>query len=428
MIGGFAMSQIEEPDFHVTDLRTGLPDERVYVHAGERRQRRRRLGAIVTMLMLVGILVVSFVSVPGFGATMQQVLHLPAPAPSPTLALAGDIVYFEHGLPWGKLFMDGRLVTNVESEQPYTGFEQLYTSLRVPYGRHRIEYVAPPFSRLTCWISVPMAHSDTCPLILIRGIQDVLPPFPAERVLNLGGDPISLSPNLLASLQLATAHSISTLSSSTTITAGDTFAGASGAPQVAIGRMTATLSYTVATDPQNDYTVPGGTHRCAILCDIQPASYLSDSYALWVVAVHVRPAWTYTQGNGVSISGSAAPQGILPDSIVPLSVTWDGTWHVGIADSLATSPICFVALNLFAALHLAGAPLSSLKLISAPTPADGCLATGNAIDVTGVARIPFTVMYRFGQLFAVDNEAHDLLPGIGVANTHLRALARAWQE
>ncbi|HEY1388720.1 MAG TPA: hypothetical protein VGF38_09265 [Ktedonobacterales bacterium] len=422
------MNPMDEPDFQVTDLRTGLPDERVYAHGAERRQRRRRLGAIVTMLALVGVLVAAFVSVPGFGATMRQALHLPTPAPSPTLALAGDIVYFEHGLPWGRLLMDGKLVTNVESEQPYTGFEQLYTSLRIPYGRHQFEYSAPPFPAFTCQISVPASHSDTCPLVHTRGIQDVIPPFPAERVLDLGGDPASLSPDLLATLQSAAARTIAALTSSTTIAAGDRFADAAGKQQVASSNMTATLSYAMATDPKSDYTVPGSAHSCAILCDIQPASYLSDSHALWVVAAHVSPAWAYIQQSGVTIPGSAAPSGILPDSIVPLGVTWNGAWHVGIADSLATSPICFVALNLFAALHLAGAPLSSLKLISAPIPADGCLAAGNAVDVTGVARIPFTVMYRFGLLFAVDSEARQLLPGMRVADARLRALARAWQE
>jgi hypothetical protein len=422
------MNPIDESDFQVTDMRTGLPDERVYQHADERRQRRRRLGAIVTMLALVAVLVAAFVSVPGFGATMRQAIHLPTPAPSPTLALAGDIVYFEHGLPWGRLLIDGKPVTDVESEQPYTGFEQLYTSLRIPSGRHQLEYSAPPFPAVTCRISVPAARSDTCPLIHTRGIQDVIPPFPAERVLDLGGVPASLSPDLLASLQSAAARTITALASSTTIAAGDSFADAAGEQQVAPSNMTATLSYAMATDPKSDYTVPGSAHNCAILCDIQPASYLSDSHALWVVAAHVRPAWAYSQQSGGAIQGSAAPQGILPDSIVPLSVTWDGAWHVGIADSLATSPICFVALNLFAALHLAGAPLSSLKLISAPTPADGCLAAGNAVDVTGVARIPFTVMYRFGLLFAVDDEAHQLLPAMRVADAHLRALARAWQE
>ena len=422
------MNSMDEPDFQVTDLRTGLPDERVYQHADERRQRRRRLGAIVTMLALVAVLAAAFVSVPGFGATMRQALHLPTPAPSPTLALAGDIIYFEHGLPWGRLLMDGKPVTNVESEQPYTGFEQLYTSLHIPRGRHQLEYSAPPFPAVKCRISVPSSSGDTCPLVHTRGIQDVTPPFPAERVLDLGGDPASLSSDLLASLQSATARTIATLASGTIIAAGDSFADAAGEQQVASSNMTATLSYAMATDPKSDYTVPGSAHTCAILCDIQPASYLSDAHALWVVAAHVRPAWTYAQQSGGAIPGSAAPQGILPDSIVPLSVTWDGAWHVGIADSLATSPICFVALNLFAALHLAGAPLSSLKLISAPTPADGCLAAGNAVDVTGVARIPFTVMYRFGLLFAVDGEAHQLLPGMPVADAHLRALARTWEE
>lgn len=421
------MNPMDEPDFQVTDLRTGLPDERAYIRGDERRQRRRRLGAIVTALALVSVLVAAFVSVPGFGATMKQALHLPSPAPSPTLALAGDIVYFEHGLPWGRLLMDGKLVTNVESEQPYTGFEQLYTSLHIPAGRHQLEYSAPPFPALTCRISVPASHSDTCPLVETRSTQDVTPPFPAERVLNLGGDPASLSPDLQASLQSEAAHTIAALASSTTIAAGEAFADATGAAQVASSKMTATLSYAMAADPKSDYTVPGSAHNCAILCDIQPASYLSDSHALWVVAAHVRPAWTYSLANGGAIPGSAAPRGILPDSIVPLGVTWNSGWHVGIADSLATSPICFVALNLFAALHLAGAPLSSLKLISAPTPADGCLAAGDAVDVTGVARIPFTVMYRFGLLFAVDGEAHQLLPAMRVADAHLRALAHAWQ-
>ena len=417
------MGLMDDPDFQVTDLRTGLPDER----SEERQQRRRRLNAAVIALVLVCALLLAFVSVPGFGATLHQALHLPSPAPSPTLPLGGDIVYFEHGLPWGSLLMDGKSVTNVDTEQPYTGFEQLYTSLHIPPGRHALTYAATPFPTLRCWISTPASPSDTCPLIRDRGPQDVSPPFPAERLLDLGGEPESLSPELQASLQDEATHIIATLTNSASIPAGDTFASASGLPEVASGRMTATLTYSIATDPASTYTVPGGLHRCAILCDIQPASYLSNAQAQWVVAAHVRPMWTYASDAHGAIMGSAAPQGVLPDSIVPLRVTWNGGWQVGVADSLATSPICYVALNLFAALHLAGAPLASLKLISAPTPADGCLAQGEAVDATSMARIPFTVMYRFGLLFAVDDEARRLLPGMPSADSRLQALARAWQ-
>ncbi len=421
------MSLMDEPDFEVTDLRTGLPDERVYAHDDERKKRRRRLGVVVTVLALLAVLVLPFISVPGFGATVRQALRLPSPTPAPSLALGGDIIYFEHGLPWGTLLMDGKPVTNVETEQPYTGFEALYTSFHIPYGRHLLEYRAHLFPTLRCWISTPAARSDTCPLVRDRSVQDVTPPFPAERVVNLGGDPAALSPDLRASLVAAAAPVIAALSASTTVAPGDTFAGPGGAPQMADASMTATLSYAIATDPANTYTIPGNTHSCAILCAIQPASYVNNSQAQWVVAAHVRPMWTYTQANGATFAGSAAPQGILPDSVVPLSVSWNGAWQVKIADSLATSPICFIALNLFAALHLAGAPLSSLKMLSAPTPADGCLATGDAVDATGVPRIPFTVMYRFGLLFAVDAEARLLLPGMRVADARLQALARAWQ-
>lgn len=424
---GRRMNINDEPDFEVTDLRTGLPDDRVYARQQWRGQRRRQLSVAVTGLVLICALLLAFVGVPGFGANVRQALRKTAPTPSLVGAIGGDIIYFEHGLPWGTLLLDGRAVTNVDSEQPYTGFEQLYTSLHIPQGRHLLTYTASPFPTLRCWISTPAATSDTCPLIRDRGVQDVAPPFPAERVLNLGGDPGSLSPTLQAALVTAAAQTIATLSASTTLASGDTFAGADGVPRLASSPMAATLTYAVATDPTSSYIIPGSAHGCAILCAIQPASYVNDAQAQWVVAVHVLPAWTYTSTSGVVVHGRAAQPGVLSDSVVPLSVHWNNGWQVRIADSLATSPICFIALNLFAALHLAGAPLSSLKMVSAPKAADGCLAAGDAVDATGVPRIPFTLMYRFGLLYAVDAEAHLLLPAMRVADARLQSLARAWQ-
>lgn len=420
------MNWMDEPDFEVTDLRTGLPDERVYARADQQR-RRRRLSVVVTALALLCALALPFISVPSFGATVRQALHLPTPTPAPTLALGADFVYFEHGLPWGSMLIDGKPITRVETEQPYTGLEALYTSFHLAPGRHQLEYRATLFPTLQCWISVPAAHSDTCPLVHDRSPQDVSPPYLAERVVNLGGDPAALSPAARTALVAAAASVIASLSDSATVIPGDSFADATGLPQVASASMTATLRYAIAQNADNAYTIPGTAHNCATLCDIQPASYVNDAQAQWVVAAHVSPAWTYTSRTGGAIAGSAAPQGVMPDSIVPLSVTWDGVWRVKIADSLATSPICFIALNLFASLHLSGAPLSNLKTLSAPMPADGCLALGDAVDATGAARIPFTVMYRFGLLFAVDTEARLLLPGMPVADARLRALASAWQ-
>jgi hypothetical protein len=420
------MNLWDEPDFEVTDLRTGGPDERIYTHIGERRQRRRQMGAVVTSLVLVFALVIAFMAVPGFGASVRQALHLATPSPAPAFALGGDIVYFEHGLPWGTLLLDGKVVTNVDTEQPYTGFEQLYTSLHIPRGRHLLEYRASPFPALRCWISTPQVRTDTCPLVLGRGNEDVTPPFGAERVLNLHGDPAHLSLALQSSLEATAAATIGQLAAATTLVPGDSYADANGAPQVATAQMSARLNYHLATDPGNEYHIPGSSYTCAILCAIQPASYVNDDRAQWVVAAHVLPRWTYSADSGAPIDGSASPQGIAADSIIPLSVTWDGAWHVKITDSLATSPICFIALNLFAALHLAGAPLSSLQLFAAPMPADGCVAEGMAVDATGAPRVPFAVIYRFGLLFASGDEARRLLPAMRVADAHLQALARAW--
>jgi hypothetical protein len=419
------MSMNNEPDFEVTNLRTGLRDERVYEHHEERQQRRRVLSVLAGTLVLVALLLVSFVSVPGFGATLHQALHLPSPT-SAQVAVGGDIVYFEHGLPWGSLLLDGKAVTNVDTEQPYTGFEQLYTSMRIPRGRHTLSYLAAPFPPLTCQISVPAAQSDTCPLIRSRGPQDVTPPFVAERVMNLGGDPSFLTASQMGSLVVAVTQAVSLLATSTTIPAGEHFAGTAGAETLAPSPMRAQLSYALATDPASIYTIPGSARNCAVLCVTAAASYTHSTTDQWVVAAHVLPTWTYAMDNGIIIRGSAAPLGVLPDSVVPLSVNWDGVWQVKLADSIASSPMCYIALNLISAEHLTGAPLSTLKMQPATNPADGCLVTGDAVDATGIPRIPFTVMYRFGLLLAVDDEARQLLPALPVADVQMQAMALAW--
>jgi hypothetical protein len=424
--GSDAMSLRDEPDFEVTDLRTGLLDERVYTHEHEQWRRRRVLGVAVPALVLLTMVVIPFFSVPGFRATVRNALHLPTASPAPQLADGSDVIYFEHGLPWGALWLDGKLVTNVDEEQPYTGFEQLYTSLRIAKGRHLLSYSATPFPVLRCWLSVPAAKRDTCPLIHTRGRQDVMPPFPAERVLDLGGAPENLPESLRSSLDSAAVQTVRHLSTTTSLVPGDPFAGVTGTPQVATDPMSATLSYTVAGDPAAVYVIPGSARNCAILCATLAASYINSAQGQWSIAAHVLPLWTYRRADGVTLQGSASPQGVFSDSVVPLDVRWNGGWQVRLAQSIASSPMCYIALNLISAEHLAGAPLSTLRMVPATNPADGCLITGNALDATGVASIPFTVMYRFGLLFAVDEEARRLLPEMHAADSHLQALAQAW--
>ncbi len=421
------MSLRDEPDFEVTDLWTGLPDERVYTHERENWRRRRVLGVAVTALVLFAMVAIPFFQVPGFRSTLRNALHVPTASPAPPLADGSDVIYFEHGLPWGALLVDGKLVTNVDEEQPYTGFEQLYTSLRVAKGRHLLSYGATPFPVIRCWLSVPAARGDTCPLISTRGPQDVTPPFPAERVLDLGGAPENLPESLRATLESAATQAVMRLSTTTSLSAGEPFAGVTGAPQFATGNMAATLSYAVARDPAAVYVIPGSARSCAILCATLAASYVNSSQGQWIIAAHVVPHWTYRRADGVTFEGSASPLGVFSDSVVPLEVRWNGGWQVHLATSIASSPMCFIALNLISAEHLAGAPLSMLRMVPATNPADGCLITGDAINATGVANVPFTVMYRFGLLFAVDEESRRLLPAIHAADPHLEALAQSWE-
>jgi hypothetical protein len=424
--GSDTMSLRDEPDFEVTDLRTGLPDERAFTHEREDGRRRRVMGVAVTALVLLAMVAIPFFQVPGFRATLRDVLHVPTAAPAPPIVDGSDIIYFEHGLPWGTLLVDGKLVTNVDEEQPYTGFEQLYTSLRVAKGRHLLSYGATPFPVIRCWLSVPAARGDTCPLISTRGPQDVTPPFPAERVLDLGGAPENLPESLRATLESAATQAVMRLSTTTSLSAGEPFAGVTGAPQRATSPLAATLSYAVTRDPAAVYVFPGSARSCAILCATLAASYVNSSQGQWTIAAHVVPHWAYRRADGTTFEGSASPLGMSSASVVPLEVRWNGGWQVHLATSIASSPMCFIALNLISAEHLAGESLSPLRMVPATNPADGCLITGDGINATGVSIVPFTVMYRFGLLFAVDEEARRLLPTIHAADPHLQALAQSW--
>lgn len=417
---------IDEPHFEVTDLRTGQTDARTATRLANERGRRRALGAAIVALALLAALALPFARVPDFSATLGRALHLPTPIPTAPPALGATIVYVQHGLPWGTLQLDGAPVTNVDTEQGYTGKELRYASLRLPPGRHHLTYTAAPFVTLRCWITAPAAASDTCPLATGQ-FRDVQPPFPAERVLDLGGDPVHLAIPQQAALQDAAAHYVATLASSAVVEPGDAYADATGSPQVASGRMTATLRYSLNQDPHQFYDMRGFSPRgCAILCAYQPASYIADAQEKWVIAAHISPVWTYTRADGAQTSGRVTPQNADFDSFTPLSVTWDGAWHVQAADVQQGTPGCLVAFTAAAALNLSGAPLSSLTMVSAPTPADGCLVSGSVPAANGTPPATFTLMYRFGLLFAVDNEARKLLPGIPHASPALQGMAHAW--
>jgi hypothetical protein len=416
---------IDEPNFEVTNLRAGLPNGRT-VAGSASAGRRRKLTAAAVALALLGMLALLFARAPGIGEALSQALRLPTPIPTAAPPLGANVVYVQHGLPWGTLRLDSNPVAYVDTEQGYTGKELRYTSLHIPPGRHQLTYRAEPFPTLRCWISAPAAQRDTCP-VAIGPFRDVQPPFAAERVLNLGGDPVHLPVSQQAALQEAAARYIATLTPSATIVRGATYADDTGAPQVASEPMTATLSYVLNPDPNQFYDMLGVSPRgCAILCAYQPASYLGDPTASWVIAAHVVPAWTYTRADGDVVTGSATPQGVIPASYAPLAVSWDGAWHVGAADVQQGTPTCLIAFTTAAALGLSGASLASLTMVSAPSPAAGCLMTGNAPAASGASPTPFTLLYRFGLLYAVDNEARSLLPGIPRATASLQGLARAW--
>ena len=107
-------------------------------------QRRWRIAEIAAVLV-VGLLAV--------GLLVNRTG--PSDSNQPPLKSSAGAVVFTHSVLWGKLQINGRTV-----EVTTDGRDPLY----LPRGQNTLTYLAPPLPALTCIISAPATHSDTCPL------------------------------------------------------------------------------------------------------------------------------------------------------------------------------------------------------------------------------------------------------------------------
>ncbi len=142
-------------------------------------------------------------------------------------------------------------------------------------------------------------------------------------------------------------------------------------------------------------------------------------------------SWRYTQLNGkVALDHAPAATPERHQHIrQPFAVRWNGSWQViaSTASARVPTPLCAVATSLLGEqLTRATAPelaTYAWDSISAPNTAEGCLLIGGPSNGNGPVGPTANVLYRFGLLYAANDAAHRLLPGLPLVDAHGQTIA-----
>ena len=368
----------------------------------------RRLRAIVVAAAVLLVTVLLLGSVPDSRTSLGALLHLPTPTPTAPLAFGADQFSAVNGVPWGVLRSDGKQVALSQAQTAFV--------FSLPRGRHTLEYRAEPFPVLRCVVSVPVSPRDTCPLLTAR---DAVHDIGVGRYLDFRCTPQSLPAQQVAALETVIQRGLDALRLTTTVPPGARYPGADGTPQVATAALTATFSYRLNLDGNESFNA--GMGACITFCD----SYGSEG-AGWIVAVHALFGWRFA-GAGIAPIDVPAIVHTPPDTVLPEQVTWRNGWQLD-TQPFDGSQLCNALFSNASALVTSpdiGSTLS-VNMQAASNPADGCLYTFTpSTDSSSTAPPPTSnYLYRFGLLFAVNNEARRMQPSLPVANAEEQTLAR----
>jgi hypothetical protein len=350
------------------------------------------------------------------------------PAPTPLVRLGQDSLQVLHGVPWGTLRLDGQSAAALGISLAPRIPDETAPAFTLRTGQHTLEYTAEPFAPLRCQISQPASASDTCPLF------DPPPKYPVQnqngsRILDVGATLDHLPASQLSALQQATQAILGVgLGQATArISQGERYLSATGQTATATQDWNAAPQFTLNTDPNDDG--PWAGQPCVTLCETYPGAALDAS--VWSIVAHVIVTWRYTQLNG-QVALDHAPSG-APERHQhirqPFSVRWNGSWQpsTSVASVRVPTPLCAVATSLLGeqltrvtAPELAGYAWDG---ISATNTADGCLLVGGPSNGNGPVGPTANLLYRFGLLYAANDAAHRLLPGLPLVDAHGRAIA-----
>ncbi|HEV2405146.1 MAG TPA: hypothetical protein VGR88_06820, partial [Ktedonobacterales bacterium] len=194
---------------------------------------------------------------------------------------------------------------------------------------------------------------------------------------------------------------------------------------------------------------PLDTNYCRRICSVT-FQYRGDlasrsSPDEWLALITYNPSWSYWAPDGKSLGQNEPIEmgGIgVREQLAMLGLTWDASsWRVTIVygpnqqdtdmldiQSVGGNPLCLAANEYFngATDPQTLATYGQTRIISAPNPAQGCVAVG-VVGPTGVAPSPDApqaiYIERFGMFLAANSLAHENQPASPQADAYEQALA-----
>lgn len=397
---------IMRADGMVNEEETATDDESQFVlevspiappvrRAPRRRWRLAEIAAVLVVGLLAAALLVNRIGILGGN-------------PPPLKSAAGAVV-FTHSVLWGKLQINGRTV-KVTTD----GHDPLY----LPRGQNTLTYLAPPLPTLTCTISAPAAHDDTCPLYSAQEVDASVPTFPG-RVIDLKATPDRLPASQRDALMSTIQQQFDTLDATMTIQPGDHYSTPEGRFLTSDRTFTMTLKYHVAADGLGQVI-----YGCLPFCENVPVD-------VWTIIPTF--SWEYVDQYGKPETVLQGPAGTGGQSDITMGMTlqWDGSWHVTLPDGTGSSSLCSLATDVLMSYALNNGSQGGFSTGCGGNPVDTPVDTyvGTLFDMSlsgnnGGSEKTGRVLYRGGALIAADSIAHDLAPWMPIASAHEQAIVR----
>ncbi|HEY7022517.1 MAG TPA: hypothetical protein VH349_15475 [Ktedonobacterales bacterium] len=431
-----AESQEEASLISADDATADAPPAR-RVSLAARRTRMQRLLRAAAAITLLAVLLTAILLLPtGNRDAFLGLVTPPTPFPTDTPQPGNDAFLWEHTVPWGQLFIDGKPGPDVRGSavRQSDGLPE-GVPFHLARGHHIIEYRAAPFPTLKCVLTVPAARGDTCPLERTGDFYFLTPTAPATRLLDLQATVDRLPKAQADALVAAAQAELTSLAASLpagALTPGDHYLDSAGQLAQATTTLRIEPQFHLDSSVREFNGLP-----CAPLCSVGSVFPYYNPDGGWPVQALVALTWRYTTAAGqvVQADGPAIPTGALPITLISLSTRWTGgEWQTPtpVFDAPETDPvICPTgvhALDVFQATPaLATLDQNFQWPYIASTAELGCLIVGSETDTdTGKPTGPIAlVLYRAGALVAANAAAQHDFPTLPHASAHERALANA---
>ncbi len=431
---------IDLDDKSVSDQRQAFSTFRISRFVPKQRRTQAILTTSIVILVLLGI-------IGSTTAVQTKLLALSMLTPTQTIPAGTDSFYVDGEPEWGRLFVDGKLISHTPNA--YNGDIPLHL-LR---GVHRLRWVAAPFLPQMCTVSVPPNFRiDTCgynQMVSNNQSGGWLFKFPVS----LTKLPSAQQKALITAIQTV----LQTYTSTEIAQPGEVYATDSLGLQHVMTHepLKVMVHYNLDTDTvldstcgpyffvDNPHSCSNQGRDCRVFCNASQYFVPQQTQTqVWDVFVTVRVTFEYTTLGGKPIvqTSERVDSTRQYEHFLPLQISLNGTqWHV-VSSSLlllGSMPTQIPAFICDTAQRKAenssfldgtfGSSFSGMawRSISLPDTASCLNVVTTQQSLTSVEAQPYALcLYRFGVFLAANQLAHKYWPHMQLATADEQRIAQ----